>query len=305
MPLRKLQAHSRIAVSGAQKMKIRKAIIPCGGLGTRFLPVTKGVAKEILPVIDTPVLAYIVNEIIDSGINEILIILGKGKEAIREYFTPNPELEKKLEGKPALLDAVKSINRNADIRFTYQTSPKGSGDAVMCARKFTGDEPFCMSNGDDLIVSDVPVTKQLIDSYNRNNGVILGVQEVEESETDKYGIIKPRNTDGNTILCETIIEKPKANPPSRYAALGRYVLTPEIYDYIEKLPVSNGEIGLTDAICDMMKDGKVYAYKFEGRRYDMGDKFGALTATVDFALKRPEFGERFKRYLKTVLGDEV
>lgn len=286
-------------------MKIRKAIIPCGGLGTRFLPVTKCIAKEILPVIDTPVLAYIVNEMIDSGIEEILIILGKGKDAIKEYFTPNPALELKLKNKPELLQTVKDINKNVDIRFTYQASPRGSGDAVMCAKSFTANEPFCMSNGDDLIVSDIPATKQLIDAYNANRGVILGVQQVRSDETDKYGIIKPRKTDGKTILCDGIVEKPKSDPPSLYAALGRYVLTPEIYEYISRLDVTANEIGLTDAICDMMKDGSVYAYEFDGRRYDMGDKFGALTATVDFALKRPEFSERFKQYLKTVLLDEV
>ena len=286
-------------------MKIKKAIVPCGGLGTRFLPATKCVAKEILPVIDTPVLSYIINEIIDSGIHEILIVLGKGKEAIKEYFTPNPALELKLKNKPELLQAVKNINRNADIRFAYQTSPKGSGDAVMCTREFTSDEPFCMSNGDDLIVSNVPATKQLMDAYDAHNGVILGVQKVDPSETDKYGIIKPRNVDGNFILCDGIVEKPKSDPPSRYAALGRYVLTPEVYEYISRLDVTDGEIGLTDAVCNMMIDGAVYAYEFDGRRYDMGDKFGALTATVDFALKRPEFSEKFKKYLKTVLQDEI
>ncbi len=285
-------------------MKIRKAIIPCGGLGTRFMPVTKAVAKEILPVVDTPVLAHIVGEIIDSGINEILIILGKGKEAIREYFTPNPELEKKLESKPELYALVKNINRNADIRFTYQSSPRGSGDAVMCAREFTRDEPFCMSNGDDLIVSDIPVTKQLCASYEQNPALILGVQAVAPSETDKYGIIKPRKIDGKIIWCDDIIEKPKKNPPSRFAALGRYVLTPDVYDYIERVEDNGGEIGLTDAICAMMKDGKVYAYEFDGRRYDMGDKFGAVTATIDFALKRPDIGDRVRAYIKGILDND-
>lgn len=285
-------------------MKIKKAIIPCGGLGTRFVPVTKAVAKEILPVVDTPVLAYIVDEIIDSGINEILIILGKGKEAIREYFTPNPDLERKLEKKPELYALVKNINRNADIRFAYQTSPRGSGDAVMCAREFTGCEPFCMSNGDDLIVSEIPVTKQLCEAYDRNPAVILGVQNVAATETDKYGIIKPKSSDGKIIWCDDIIEKPKSDPPSRLAALGRYVLTPDVYEYIEKLDGSCGEISLTDAICAMMKDGKVYAYEFDGRRYDMGDKFGAVTATIDFALKRPDLGDKVRAYLRSVLEND-
>ncbi len=283
--------------------KIGKAVIPCGGLGTRFMPVTKAVPKEILPVIDTPVLAYIVDEIIASGIHEILIILGRGKEAIRDYFTPSPRLEKALAKKPELVEQLRRINGNADISFCMQTEPRGSGDAVMHAHAFTCKEPFVMSNGDDLIVSDVPAVKQLTDAYEKQPALVLGVQTVAESETDKYGIINPTHTDGKIVWCDSIIEKPKKNPPSLYAALGRYVLTPEIYDYIENLPPSSGEVSLTDAIGAMMKDGKVYAYEFEGRRYDMGDRFGALTATVDFALKRSELKEKFKDYLKSVISD--
>ncbi len=285
-------------------MKIRKAIIPCGGMGTRFLPITKSVPKEILPVIDTPVLKYITDEIIDSGISEILIILGKGKEAIKEFFASNAKLEKALKNKPELLELVRSIKRNAEISFTVQKEPRGSGDAVMCAREFTGDEPFCMSNGDDLILSDIPVTRQLADAYERKAGVILGVQQVEASETNKYGIIKPTSVDGRVVWCGDIVEKPQSDPPSRYAALGRYVLTPEIYDYIERTTEVNGEIQLTSAICDMMAENKVYAYEFEGRRYDMGDKFGALTATVDIALKNPLFKDRFRNYLRAVIDNE-
>ncbi len=285
-------------------MKIRKAIIPCGGMGTRFLPITKAVPKELLPVIDTPVLAYIVDEIVDSGIDEILIILGNGKEAIKEYFTQNNKLEKALKNKPQLLEIVRKINSRAEIRFGLQKEPRGSGDAVMQAREFTKDEPFCMSNGDDLIISDVPVTKQLCDAYEQNAGLILGVQKVAEEDTSKYGIIVPKRTDGKTVWCDGIVEKPKSNPPSRLAALGRYVLTPDVYEYIERTKPVGGEIQLTDAICDMMKEDKVYAYEFEGRRYDMGDKFGALTATVDFALHRAEFKDKFKDYLNLLLGNE-
>lgn len=283
---------------------VKKAIIPCGGMGTRFLPVTKAIAKEILPVIDTPVLAYIVDELASGGIDEILIILGKGKEAIRDYFTPNARLEKALKNKPQLLQQVKDINKKAEIRFGLQPEPRGSGDAVMCAREFTGDAPFVMSNGDDLIVADIPVSKQLTDAYDVTPALIVGVQQVPVEETSKYGVINPTRTEGKRVWCSGVVEKPKNNPPSRYAALGRYVLTPEIYEYLEKTPEVNGEIQLTDAICTMMKENKVYAYEFDGRRYDMGDKFGALTATVDFALKRPELKDKFKQYLKTVLADE-
>lgn len=285
-------------------MRIRKAIIPCGGMGTRFMPVTKAVPKEILPVVDTPVLAYIVKELQDSGIKEILIILGKGKEAIRQFFTPDRHLESVLKNKPELLATVKDINKNGEIRFGMQDEPRGSGDAVMRAREFTRDEPFCMSNGDDLIVSDIPVAKQLSDAYDANSGAIIGVQQVELGETAKYGIIDPTRTDGRTVYCSGIVEKPKPElAPSRYAALGRYVLTPEIYDYIERVKPVNGEIGLTDAICGMMKDGKAYAYEFDGRRYDMGDKFGALTATVELSLNRPDFGDKFRAYLKKLIAD--
>ena len=256
---------------------IKKAIIPCGGLGTRFLPVTKAIPKEILPVIDTPVLAYIVDELTASGVDQIMIILGKGKEAIRDYFTVCPRFEKALENKPEFLETLRRIGKNAEIRFGMQEDPRGSGDAVMRAREFTADEDAAL---------------------------VLGVQKVERSETDKYGIINPTSIDGRVVRCDNIIEKPKSDPPSLYAALGRYVLTPEIYEYIEKSPEKNGEISLTDAICAVMRDGRGYAYEFEGRRYDMGDKFGALTATVDFALKRPEFKDKFKKYLRSVLRDE-
>lgn len=283
-------------------MKIRKAIIPCGGMGTRFMPVTKAVPKEILPVVDTPVLAYIVKELQDSGIDEILIILGKGKDAIKEFFTPNKHLESVLKNKPELLATIKDINKNGEIRFGLQKEPRGSGDAVMCAREFTRDEPFCMSNGDDLIISEVPVAKQLSDAYDAEKGVIIGVQKVERAETSKYGIIDPIKTNGRTVYCRGIVEKPSSeNAPSQYAALGRYVLTPEIYEYIEKVKEVNGEIGLTDAICDMMNEGKAYAYEFDGNRYDMGDKFGALTATVELSLKRPDFGDKFRAYLKKLV----
>ncbi len=284
-------------------MKIKKAIIPCGGIGTRFMPVTKAVAKEILPVIDTPVLAYIVREIEDSGIDQIMIILGKGKEAIREYFTPNPHLEKVLAKKPELLELVRQINKKAEIRFGVQSVPRGSGDAVLVAREFTGNEPFCMSNGDDLMVADVPVTKQLIDAYADVPAVIMGVQNVPQSETSKYGVIKPSRIEGKRVWCESVVEKPQSNPPSRLAALGRYIFTPEIYDYLDRTEEVGGELRITDAMGAMMLENKVYAYEFDGKRYDMGDKFGAVTATVDFALKRPDMSDKVREYLKSVLDN--
>lgn len=281
---------------------IRKAVIPCGGMGTRFLPATKAIPKEILPVIDTPVLSYIVDELIESGVNQIHIILGEGKQSIKEYFVPNARLEKALEHKPELLQTLKNINKNAEITFGLQKYPRGSGDAIMCAREFTGDDPFIMANGDDLIVGDVPASKQLCEAYAQHQAVVLGVQQVPASETYKYGIVDPTKVDGRFVWCKGMVEKPKQNPPSRYAAIGRYVLTPEIYDRLEKVPEVNGEISLTDAIYAIMKEGGVYAYELDGRRYDMGDKFGALTATVDFALKRPDLKDKFAEYLKTVVN---
>lgn len=213
-------------------------------------------------------------------------------------------MESVLKNKPELLATIKDINKNGEIRFGMQDEPRGSGDAVMRAREFTRDEPFCMSNGDDLIISDIPVAKQLSDAYDANNGGIIGVQQVERAETSKYGIIEPTRTDGRTVYCRGIVEKPKPeHAPSLYAALGRYVLTPEIYGYIERVKPVNGEIGLTDAICAMMNDGKAYAYEFDGRRYDMGDKFGALTATVELSLKRPDFGDKFREYLKAIVAN--
>lgn len=280
---------------------IRKAVIPCGGMGTRFLPATKAIAKEILPIIDTPVLSYITDELIASGIDRIHIILGEGKQAIKDYFTPSARLEKALANKPEMLETLRNINKNAEITFGVQKYPRGSGDAIMCARDFTGDEPFVMANGDDLIVGDVPAAKEMCDAYASQSAVILGVQQVPASETNKYGIVDPLRIDGKFVWCKGMVEKPKSNPPSRLAAIGRYVLTPEIYEYIEKVPEINGEISLTDAICDMMNEGKVYAYELSGRRYDMGDKFGALTATVDFALKRPELKDKFAAYIKSAL----
>lgn len=281
-------------------MKVTKAVIPCGGMGTRFLPITKSVAKEILPVIDKPVLAFIVDELIDGGITDIQIILGRGKEAIRDYFTPSPFLEDAVKDKP-IAKVLKSIYSRANITFALQPEPKGSGDAIARAKAFTGDEPFVVANGDDLIVADVAAARQLIDAYDKTKLSIVGVQRVAKEETDKYGIIVPRSVDGRVIPCSDIVEKPKSNPPSEYAALGRYVFTGEIYEAIEHVkPDEKGEIQLTEAIRTLMRANKVAAYEFEGRRYDMGDKFGALTAAVDFALKNEEFGERFKQYIKSV-----
>ena len=281
--------------------KITKAVIPCGGMGTRFLPITKAVAKEILPVIDTPVLAHIVNEAIDSGITDIMIVLGSGKEAIKQYFTPSPALEEALEksGKLGFLEIVRKTYTRANIVF-------GSGDAVMKARGFTGNEPFALAWGDDLIYSQKPVMGQLIAAHEKSGKSILGVQTVNTDDIVKYGVAKVGAGDGRLYECLSVVEKPPLDKlPSRLAALGRYVLTPEIYDEIACLkPAAGGEIQFTDALGAMCNKGKVCAYDFEGRRYDMGDKFGAIQATIEYGLRSSEYGEKLRKFLTELVNGQ-
>ena len=282
--------------------EITKAVIPCGGLGTRFLPITKAVPKEILPVIDTPVLAYIVDEAIESGITDILIVLGRGKEAIKQYFTCDPELEDSLNkaGKHDLLAVVKKIASGVNVRFTYQEKPLGSGDAVRLARSFTGNEAFALAWGDDIIYSEKPVIGQLIAAYKNTGKSVLGVQSVLTDDIVKYGVAKVGENSGRTYDCFAVVEKPPINEiPSRLASLGRYILTPDIYAEIDRLtPSVGGELQFTDALNALCGKGRVCAYDFEGRRYDMGDKFGSVQATVEYALRSNEFGDEMKRYLK-------
>jgi len=291
--------------------KITKAVIPCGGMGTRFLPITKAVPKEILPIIDTPVLAYIVGEAIESGISDIMIVLGQGKDSIRNYFTPNPKLEDALlsAGKKEELELVKRITNRANIVFATQAEPKGSGDAVMYAKSFTGGDAFCLAWGDDLIYSPKnPVMGQLITAHAKTGGAVLGVQHWAGDDITKYGVadvtpaavIASEAKQSGIYKCRGIIEKPPLEkvPPSRLAALGRYVLTADIYETIQKTPVSGRELGLTDALNIMAKNGGVYAYDFEGTRYDMGDKLGSLKATVEFGLRNTEYGKEFAEYIK-------
>lgn len=284
---------------------IKKAVIPCGGLGTRFLPITKAVAKEILPVIDTPVLGHIVNEAINSGITDILIVLGKGKDVIREYFTPNKDLEKKLrdDGKTEFADIVSNIANNCNITFEVQQKPLGSGDAVLYAEKFTKNEPFVLSWGDDLIYSEKPVMKQLMDSFDKYKSTVLGVQTVLTDDIVKYGVadIGGQNAvEERTYKCYGIVEKPSIDKiPSRLCALGRYILTSDIYDTIRNTKTgAGGELQLTDSLNMIAKDGKAYAYDFEGKRYDMGDKFGSICASIDYGVRDASYGNRLKEFLK-------
>ena len=285
--------------------KIRKAIIPAAGLGTRFLPATKAQPKEMLPIVDKPAIQFIMEEAIDSGIEEILIITGRNKRSIEDHFDRSLELEQQLkaQGKYDLLKMVEQISE-ITVHFIRQKEARGLGHAVLCAQQFVGDEPFAVLLGDDLVDAAVPCLSQLIDVYTDFGGSVLGVQPVPGEQTESYGIVEPRPLKPNVWQAVRLVEKPlPEEAPSNLAVLGRYVLDPAIFHILEKTPPGRGgEIQLTDAICTLAARQKVYAYQFEGRRYDIGDKEGFLEATVEQALKRPELRERFMAYLVRSIG---
>ncbi|WP_304179154.1 UTP--glucose-1-phosphate uridylyltransferase GalU [Leptotrichia trevisanii] len=293
--------------------KIRKAVIPAAGLGTRVLPATKAQPKEMLVIVDKPALQYLVEELVEAGIEEILIITGRNKGSIENHFDYSYELEKTLEekGKEDLLKVVNNISEMSNIYYVRQKKPLGLGHAISCAEAFVGDEPFVVLLGDDIIYTDKkkgqnPVTKQLVEKYSElQNGTILGVQEVPHQNVSKYGIIKPlKQIDEKTVEVEDFIEKPSVDEaPSNLAALGRYVLEPEIFSYLKRTkPGKGGEIQLTDAILAMKNDGeKLYAYNFDGLRYDTGDKFGMFVANVEFGLRHEELKDKVKDYLKDLV----
>ena len=293
--------------------KVRKAVIPAAGLGTRVLPATKAQPKEMLVIVDKPALQYLVEELVAAGIEEILIITGRNKGSIENHFDYSYELEKTLEekGKKDLLKIVNNISEMSNIYYVRQKRPLGLGHAISCAEAFVGDERFVVLLGDDIIYTDSekgqkPVTKQLVDKYNElQGGTILGVQEVPHENVSKYGIIKPlQQIDEKTVAVEDFIEKPSiAEAPSNLAALGRYVLEPEIFSYLKRTkPGKAGEIQLTDAILAMKNDGeKLYAYNFDGLRYDTGDKFGMFVANVEFGLRHEELKDKVKDYLKDLV----
>ena len=283
--------------------KIRKAVIPAAGLGTRFLPATKAQPKEMLPIVDKPMIQYIVEEAIAAGIESILIITGRGKRTIEDHFDKSYELEAELlrQGKQELLSLVEDISNLVNVHYIRQKEPRGLGHAIGCARDFIGNEPFAVLLGDDMIVSEQPAIGQLMDVYEKQQKTVLGVQRVNFSQVDKYGIISPADQDKQSRLHEVsdLVEKPKIEEaPSNIAILGRYVITPQIFDILEKQqPGKNGEIQLTDALRTLMSIEGMYAYEFEGMRYDVGDKLGYLKATVDLALCRDELKDDFKEYL--------
>ena len=293
--------------------RIRKAVIPAAGLGTRVLPATKAQPKEMLVIVDKPALQYLVEELVSAGIEEILIITGRNKGSIENHFDYSYELEKTLEekGKKDLLKIVNNISEMSNIYYVRQKRPLGLGHAISCAEAFVGDEPFVVLLGDDIIYTDKdkeqnPVTKQLVEKYNElQGGTILGVQEVPHENVSKYGIIKPlKQIDEKTVAVEDFIEKPSVDEaPSNLAALGRYVLEPEVFSYLKRTkPGKGGEIQLTDAILAMKNDGeKLYAYNFDGLRYDTGDKFGMFVANVEFGLRHEELKDKVKDYLKDLV----
>lgn len=287
-------------------MKVTKAVIPAAGLGIRVLPATKAQPKEMLVIVDKPSLQYIVEELVESGIKDIIIVTGRNKNSIEDHFDHSYELEDTLKknNKNTLLEKVEDISSMANICYVRQNHPKGLGHAILKAKAFIGDEPFVIALGDDIVYNDVPVAKQLIDSYSKYGSSIVGCQEVKESDVSKYGIVKPLlSLDEKTVEMEDFIEKPSIEEaPSKLACLGRYLLTPKIFDYLEKTePGKGGEIQLTDAIVAMMKDGeKVLAYNFEGKRYDIGNKFGLLKANIEFGLRNEETREELLEYLKSI-----
>ena len=285
--------------------KIRKAIIPAAGLGTRFLPATKAQPKEMLPIVDKPAIQFIIEEAIASGIEEILIITGRNKRSIEDHFDRSLELEMQLksQGKYDMLKLIEEIS-NITIHFIRQKEAKGLGHAVLCAKQFVGNEPFAVLLGDDIVDNPVPCLKQMLDVYARVGGSVLGCQHVPKNKVSSYGIVTPAwNVDENVWKVAGLVEKPAVEEaPSTLAILGRYIINPEIFEILEQTePGRGGEIQLTDGLCKLAAIQPMYAYNFEGRRYDVGDKLGFLEAQVEFALKREELKAPFMEYLKTTV----
>ncbi|QSS99666.1 UTP--glucose-1-phosphate uridylyltransferase GalU [Pontibacillus sp. ALD_SL1] len=289
-------------------MTIKKAIIPAAGLGTRFLPATKAMPKEMLPIVDKPTIQYIVEEAIESGIEDIIIVTGKGKRAIEDHFDHAVELEDNLmtKGKLDLLEEVKQSSK-VEIHYIRQKEPKGLGHAVWCARKFIGDEPFAVLLGDDIVRSETPCLKQMIDQYEETRSSIVGVKSVPDEETHRYGIIDPDGQNNNNLHhVRKFVEKPaQGEAPSNLAIMGRYILTPEIMRFLEKQEYGAGnEIQLTDAIQHLNEIHRVFAYEFEGRRYDVGEKLGFIKTTIELALERGELQPELLKFMEELVQEK-
>ncbi|MFX3616728.1 MAG: UTP--glucose-1-phosphate uridylyltransferase GalU [Sporolactobacillus sp.] len=285
--------------------KIRKAVIPAAGLGTRFLPATKALPKEMLPIVNKPTIQYIVEEAVQAGIEDIIIVTGKGKRAIEDHFDSAYELEQNLiqKNKLDLLEKVREPSR-IDIHYIRQKSPKGLGHAVWCARKFIGNEPFAVLLGDDIVQAKKPCIQQLAEQYERTGCSVIGVKEVPENQTHRYGIIAPKSNEGRLYEVSSFVEKPTKNPPSHLAIIGRYVLTPEIFDFLEKKEIgAGGEIQLTDAIQKLNELQGVYAYQFEGKRYDVGETLGFVLTNLEMALKHEDMRADILEGLEQILHE--
>ena len=288
-------------------MKVRKAIIPAAGLGTRFLPATKAQPKEMLPIVDKPTIQYIVEEAIESGIEDIIIVTGRNKRAIEDHFDKSYELEDELskQGKHELLNIVQDISNLVDIHYIRQKEPRGLGHAILCAKSFIGNEPFAVLLGDDIVDAQVPCLKQLIEVFNEYKTSVLGVQKVPKQDVPNYGIVDCRPVDDRVFKVKDLVEKPDIeSSPSDVAILGRYIITPEIFNLLEvTIPGKGGEIQLTDALKKLIGIEAMYAYDFIGKRYDVGNRLGFLQATVEFALKRDDLKNNFTSYLKGITSD--
>lgn len=289
---------------GVSIMKIRKAIIPAAGLGTRLLPATKSLPKEMLPIVDRPAIQYIIEEAVASGIEEILIITGRNKRAIEDHFDKSIELEMqlKLKNETSLLNVINSVSNLADIYYIRQKEPKGLGHAILCAKSFVGYEPFAVMLGDDIIDCSVPCLKQLIAAYDKYNSSVIGVQEVSPNNVNKFGIINGIPIESNIYKVTDLVEKPSTDKaPSNIAILGRYIITPEIFNILEHtIPGVSGEIQLTDALKELVLSHNIYALLFNGKRYDIGDKLGFIKANIEIALKHDDLGNELIEYLKTL-----
>jgi UTP--glucose-1-phosphate uridylyltransferase len=287
-------------------MKVKKAVIPAAGLGTRFLPVTKSMPKEMLPLVDTPAIHFVVKEAIDAGIDDVIIITGRGKRAIEDYFDESPELEMHLKdkNKKEMISVVEEISGMINVHYIRQKDPKGLPDAILQAEKHVGSEPFAVLLGDDIIKSKIPCIKQLIEVYNNVKSSVLAVQEVSLDKINRYGAVKTKKTplfkSSSVFELIDIVEKPDPSvTPSNIAAIGRYVFTPEMFDCIKKTkPGINNELQIADSINILKKQQKVFVYEFDGRRYDIGDTLGYMEAIIDFALEKKEIAQELHLFLK-------
>lgn len=291
-------------------MKVRKAVIPAAGLGTRFLPVTKSVPKEMLPIVDKPTIQYIIEEIVDSGIEDILIITGRNKDIITNHFDNVPELEfnLKMKGKEKELKMIEDITNMAHIFTVRQKEAKGLGHAVLCAKEFVGDEPFAVVLGDDIVYNqEKPALKQMLEVFDEYQSSVIGVQTVADDQVDKYGIVSGSMVAEDIYNVDDLVEKPAiGTAPSNLAILGRYVITPKIFEILEHTGKgAGGEIQLTDGLKTLATKQRIMAYNFKGRRYDVGDKLGFLEATVEYGLRTPGLEDRFMDYLKGYLNKKA